>query len=60
MKTPRQMKKEDLVFLTEQIQHLLYLDAQDRWDPDKKWDARTIADLKDIMHTFGLVPDRAR
>lgn len=59
MKTPRQMKKENLVFLAEQIQHLLYLESDDSWNPDKKWDADTLADIKDIMQRFGLAPAKA-
>jgi len=58
MKTPRQMKKENLVFLAEQLQHLLYLEPDDTWNPGKKWDAETLSDIGDIMHRFGLVPEK--
>jgi len=58
MKTPRQMKKENLVFFAEQLQHLLYLEQDDTWNPAKKWDAETLSDIGDIMHRFGLVPEK--
>jgi ribosome assembly protein YihI (activator of Der GTPase) len=59
MKTPRLMKKEKLVFFAEQLQHLLYLESDDSWNPEKKWDADTLDEIKDIMQRFGLVPDKA-
>lgn len=58
MKTPRKMKKENLVFFAEQVQHLLYLKDDDTWDPAKKWDKDTLADLKDILQRFDLVPGK--
>jgi len=60
MKTPRQMKKEDLVFFAEQLQHLLYLEKDDSWNPGKKWDKDTLADIQDLMHRFSLVPEKKR
>ncbi len=60
MKTPRQIKKERLVLLVEQLQHLLYLENDDTWNPDKRWDRETLEELRDIMHRFDLVPPPAR
>jgi hypothetical protein len=58
MKTPRQMKKKELVFFAEQVQHLLYLESDDRWNPDKVWNAQTREELRDIMQRFRLVPEQ--
>jgi len=61
MKNARDLSHDQLVSIVDQIQQILFLNANAQgmvWDPDKEWDCVTIEDVATVMIDAGLKPER--
>lgn len=60
MKKASEPEREELVQIVEQIQSLLYLNADsqgDYWDRHKEWDSDTIEYVANVLVDAGLAPE---
>ena len=61
MKQARDLSREKLVSIVDDIQQILYLSANAQgmtWDPDQEWDCETIEYVAGVLEDAGLKPER--